>query len=257
MKIRNLVTVALFAALSLIAGTSSAYVIDGSVADWGVNLGATNGWAVSYLDHALPSGGNDIDYITEDNTDRNGGFAYVGPGYSQGNQYDVEAMYFDNDVTRGYITIISGIAPTETTFPGGDIGLDVVAGGDHGYEAGIRLSDGQLMSVSSWTDVDYTQHGVSNPWKINTGSAIGTGSSLVYSTTAVNDHYVIEASFLLADLGLQDGGNLTIHWTMKCGNDYLNLNADVNPVPEPATMLLLGTGLIGLAGFGKRRFLRS
>jgi len=63
---------------------------------------------------------------------------------------------------------------------------------------------------------------------------------------------VLEAAIPLSSLSGLDSV-VGIHWTMECGNDYLNLDADVNPIPEPATMLMLGTGLIGLGAL-RRKF---
>jgi hypothetical protein len=56
------------------------------------------------------------------------------------------------------------------------------------------------------------------------------------------------------EFGAVDGGEIALHWGMTCANDIIEGGA---PVPEPATMLLLGFGLIGLAGIGRKKFKKS
>jgi MYXO-CTERM domain-containing protein len=69
------------------------------------------------------------------------------------------------------------------------------------------------------------------------------------------DHNVIsgiDLSFLVTDPNL--GNPLTfLHLTYGCGNDNLMGEIAASSVPIPPSALLLGTGLLGLAGLGWRR----
>ncbi len=251
-----------------VSNPASAYTIDGSLTDWNINLSAALN--KGYLDTHLPSGGLDIDYTTEDNADTKSTWTNVGPGYSYYNKFDAEALYFDNDSDNAYIAIITGLRKEGVNPPGnsyppdgdahkfkpGDIGIDV--DGINGYEYGIDIDNSHLYAVNNWQTSVYSWVENSNPWIINTWDTDKGIVPFVYSDNQ-NTHYVLETKIPLNLLGLNANygdpiKQIKIHWGMECGNDYLNLIADVNPVtPEPTTLALLGLGLLGLAGLKRKK----
>ena len=88
-------------------------------------------------------------------------------------------------------------------------------------------------------------------------TAINTTGLTAYSTTAGGTYDGSYYSFLI-DIGGLDWNlsDLGFHWaTATCANDVIEGSAA--SIPEPASMLLLGIGLIGVAGFSRKKFKKS
>lgn len=138
---------------------------------------------------------------------------------------------------------------------------------DSGSLANIKDKDGVLASTDptmvpgnglySVSELfDYTFVNASGGRNNHPNGIDGEDLTLINSALqGVHDNLTITYNF--SGYNINTGGTFAIAYAPWCANDIIIGKSNSNPVPEPATMLLFGTGIASLAGLTRGRKIKK
>jgi len=178
--------------------------------------------------------------------------------------WDLEGMFFN-----GTDLYVVGGYDFELGYGGttiGDLFLGDLNAGNFSPQYAL-VQDGNGLAVYQGGSYEATEYfPQSNPYKyehtagetplyrgtISFGEAIATGFSDVWGRYGNNKgHNFVKYSLAAEDWAAIIGDGTFAHLTMTCGNDAIR--GQLSPVPEPATILLSGLGLLGMGIFLRRK----
>jgi len=250
-----------------------AYTIDGDPGDWAPNL-LTGDWSIN--DTWLPSGSY-VNFMVEDNRDPtyscNSGYCATGVHiYGEGStyrackepivnrhvqpaggeQYDIEAIYFDDDWWNAYFLVITSMPEDGVPYGNrhlmpGDLAIDLDKDpntGEYGYEYGIKLFGNEKGIVCKNPDWELPDQDIglrdNAPSQFDPTTCQVTGNAeVVWKELGEDDNgkknYAMEGKVSKLAMGRPPILSFDVHSAVSCGNDAIELkdpDFDYPSVPE-------------------------